>query len=597
LIQASGLIARKGQAIAATGRSSDLEAFLGIQNPGDRLQDDFLYSHGPLRKKLLLVFALLCAQVCVGQGYFNAPLNGNSAGEQDWTGTDQFFPGLHLGPVFFNQPGTLLANQFPGATFDAQVNACIQAVVDRGGGICDATGLTSKQTILSEIDVGTRTMSAITGNQISVTLLLSPFLHANVNFNSAGACAFKILSESRLIGTGSGITHSAIVGSSGSASMASLVCTDYAAASGQYVAIQGLQLSNSAGGTFTKGLMFIDNTFDASSVRDVLVSNSPNSSLLHVEATCCATVFQNVVLDCSSIAGCIPLQIDSLLGDLQPVLETIFLGISVNHPGAGKSNIQVTHTLPSGLTPCSFSVFGLYMESGSTDTTTPLVNIDSCMSAQFNGVTAQFRSPSSTAVAFHVTHASVSGFIPSLVVTNFQYQNSPIVFPYPAINDTTSGAVDTNVFTDNQGVLVSYMGGQNAATSITFPETGPPTGTKAFDVCRGTSSHTIMCSMSGLPAKALSQTIASGTSSMATGTIGAGRCVAPVTTAASGVATTDAISWSFNAAPGTGYGSVTGSGLNIQPYVTSGNVNFVVCNPTAGSITPAAAILNWRVTR
>jgi hypothetical protein len=550
-------------------------------------------------KALLLVFfALLCAHVCVGQGHLYAPLNGNNVGAQGWTGTDQFFQGVHLGPVFFNQLGTLLANQFPGATFDAQVNACIQAVVKLGGGICDATGLTGPQQILSEIEVGTRTMSAITGNQISVTLLLSPFLNASVNFSKAGACAFKVFSESRLIGTGSGITHSAIVGSSGSStSMASLVCTDYTAGSGQYVAIQGLQLSNSAGGAFTKGLMFIDNTFDASSVRDVLVSNGPNSSLLHVEATCCATVFQNVVLDCSSIGGCIPLQIDSLLGDLQPVLETIFLGISVNHPGAGKSNIQVTNTLPSGVTPCSFSVFGLYMESGSTDTTSPLVNIDSCTSAQFNGVTAQFRSPSSTAVAFNVTHASVSGFIPSLVVANFQYQNSPIVFPYPVINDTTSGAVNTNVFTDNQGVLASYIGGQNAATNITFPETGPPTGAKAFDVCRGTSSHTIMCSMSGLPAKALSQTIASGTSSMATGVIDAGHCVAAVTTAASGVATTDAISWSFSAAPGTGYGSVTGSGLNIQPYVTSGNVNFVVCNPTAGSITPAAAILNWRVTR
>jgi len=196
-----------------------------------------------------------------------------------------------------------------------------------------------------------------------------------------------------------------------------------------------------------------------------------------------------------------------------------------------------------------------------------------------------------------VTHASVSGLIPSLVVTNFQYQNSPIVFPYPAITDNTSGAVSANVFTDNQGILASYIGGQNAATNLTFPEIGRPIGTANFDVCRGTSSHTLMCSYDGATAKALSQTIASGTSSMATGVVGAGGCAAPVTTAASGVATTDAISWSFNAAPGTGYGSVTGSGLNIQSYVTSGNVNFVVCNPTAGSITPAAAIVNWRVTR
>lgn len=56
---------------------------------------------------------------------------------------------------------------------------------------------------------------------------------------------------------------------------------------------------------------------------------------------------------------------------------------------------------------------------------------------------------------------------------------------------------------------------------------------------------------------------------------------------------TDTISWAFNAAPGTGYTS----GLNVLAYVTANNVNFLVCNPTAGSLTPAAATLNWRVIR
>jgi hypothetical protein len=87
--------------------------------------------------------------------------------------------------------------------------------------------------------------------------------------------------------------------------------------------------------------------------------------------------------------------------------------------------------------------------------------------------------------------------------------------------------------------------------------------------------------------------IASGTSSLGTGSISATTCATVVTTAATNTATTDSIEWAFNAAPGTGYTS----GVHVLAYPTSGNVNFLVCNPTAGSLTPAAATLNWRVIR
>jgi hypothetical protein len=87
--------------------------------------------------------------------------------------------------------------------------------------------------------------------------------------------------------------------------------------------------------------------------------------------------------------------------------------------------------------------------------------------------------------------------------------------------------------------------------------------------------------------------IASGTSALGTGAISATTCATVVTTAATNTATTDAIEWAFNAAPGTGYTS----GVHVLAYPTSGNVNFLVCNPTAGSLTPAAATLNWKVIR
>ena len=91
----------------------------------------------------------------------------------------------------------------------------------------------------------------------------------------------------------------------------------------------------------------------------------------------------------------------------------------------------------------------------------------------------------------------------------------------------------------------------------------------------------------------ISQVIASGTSSLGTSSISAGSCATAVTTSATGTTTADTISWTFNAAPGTGYKS----GLYILAYVTAGNVNFLVCNPTFSSLTPASASLNWRVIR
>ena len=86
---------------------------------------------------------------------------------------------------------------------------------------------------------------------------------------------------------------------------------------------------------------------------------------------------------------------------------------------------------------------------------------------------------------------------------------------------------------------------------------------------------------------------ASGTSALGTSAIGAGACATTVTTSASGVASTDAIAWSHNAAVTAG----TNGSLIVHAFPTANNVNFQECNPTAVSITPPADALNWRVVR
>lgn len=114
------------------------------------------------------------------------------------------------------------------------------------------------------------------------------------------------------------------------------------------------------------------------------------------------------------------------------------------------------------------------------------------------------------------------------------------------------------------------------------------TGTVGLYACTSTNTWT-------LPGG----TVASGTATMGTSLIASGACGSIVTVTATGVASTDAITANVNGDPTavTGYAPSASGSLYIWFWPTSGNVNFKVCNNTAGSITPSAITLNWRVTR
>lgn len=97
----------------------------------------------------------------------------------------------------------------------------------------------------------------------------------------------------------------------------------------------------------------------------------------------------------------------------------------------------------------------------------------------------------------------------------------------------------------------------------------------------------------------LTRTIASGTSALGTGAISSGACASAVTTTATGTATTDVVNWGFNGTPvgATGYAASENGMLTIIAYPSANNVNFLVCNNTAASITPGAITLNWSISR
>ena len=86
--------------------------------------------------------------------------------------------------------------------------------------------------------------------------------------------------------------------------------------------------------------------------------------------------------------------------------------------------------------------------------------------------------------------------------------------------------------------------------------------------------------------------VASGEVFRTTGTftaaaIAANACGAAVTTAVTGILTTDVVYASTNAAPD----AETRKGLVYYAYPTANNVNVLVCNPTAGALTPAANLV------
>lgn len=92
--------------------------------------------------------------------------------------------------------------------------------------------------------------------------------------------------------------------------------------------------------------------------------------------------------------------------------------------------------------------------------------------------------------------------------------------------------------------------------------------------------------------------VASGTASMGTSAIASGASASLVTVSAPGVTTSNAIDWGFTVNPNTvtGYSAASTTGcLVITAYPTTDNVNFLVSNPTASSITPGALTINWWV--
>lgn len=169
----------------------------------------------------------------------------------------------------------------------------------------------------------------------------------------------------------------------------------------------------------------------------------------------------------------------------------------------------------------------------------------------------------------------------------------------PALKPNGAG-IDIRLGDDSAAAALTaltYNG--NTLTTGTYTLTGTAGKTLNFTnslTLSGTDSTTMTFPSTSAT---IARTVASGAKALGTGAISSATCATVASDTATGTLTTDAITVSFNGDPTavTGYTPVTSGALTIFYYPTADNVNFKVCNLTAGSITPGAVTINWRVVR
>ena len=271
------------------------------------------------------------------------------------------------------------------------------------------------------------------------------------------------------------------------------------------------------------------------------------------------------------------------------LLKTFFGDVTV-------SGTPTTGHCVEWLTPTSIEDAGSACGSGGGSGTVTLVSVVSA-----NGLSGTISNPTTTPAITLVP--TFSGFAFS---NGFGF-SAATAGNFAGVNVPTFGGTITSghcvqwtsATVQGDSGSTCGSGGSNAFSALTSSTNVSATmlvGTGASIAPTG-SGTIVATSVSGITT--ITQTIASGTSTLGTSAISSGTCASVVTTSASGVLTTDTITWTFNADPTAtvGYQPSSNGMLTIINYPTVNNVSFKVCNNTASSISPGAVALNWRVVR
>jgi hypothetical protein len=280
---------------------------------------------------------------------------------------------------------TLQAGTYPGADAGAKINACVAAVVQAGGGVCDASDLGGTQNFTEEVDVGSPTSQS---GHIGVTLLLPDAAIWQWRMSNSASCGVRQYGGTAIIGhQPGGGGNNTILQATSPSSMDSIYCTDISAI---YVRAEGFFVINrQPGNTFANGVVDIQNVADESSFTRIFAGNYYGDAW-HVTNACCGTKFENIqgisngAIN-NSAQGGVPLTVGP--GKVDGVA---FYDSTFNEPGEGLPNI---HVMGDGYVTRVWGVdfFNAYMEgNGAIDASTAMVIIDPYVGPiHFHGGTAK----------------------------------------------------------------------------------------------------------------------------------------------------------------------------------------------------------------
>jgi len=475
----------------------------------------------------------------------------------------------------------------------AGVIAAISDAYAALSGIVEARGCQNLMAT-SEIDVGTPA-------GYPLTLLVPNFGIWTFSFNNSGACGIKQFTHSSIVGTAAaGGGSFSLVAASG-ASMYSLLCTDPSPKfGGSYISTSGVSAGNPNRALMAGALITFQHLFDSSETDRIMAYNFVGIGIQFTDF-CCGAIFKNTVSDGYGNPGATPVLIGGGSTAGGPLVTGgAFYGLSAVHQGAGQNALQVNYN-SGNMVINNVQIHNLMLEwKSGTDTTTARVELIGADSVSFDGVVAN-PGPADTSYMFEIQNTGTPRNVLIRDITQ------PVGTGYLIHNEFTG----TSITGANWLGHYEYYGGSDECYQYSGSGGSVCTGGNITAVNLGATSNIVsngtiaagsltpgncvQASTAGLlvtiPIPCL-VTVASGHSTLTRFAVNVRSCATVVTMSAPGVATTDAIIWSYASEP-----AIEDGNLILSAYPTSGNVNFKLCNPTGRTLTPSGLIVNWRVVR
>ena len=342
------------------------------------------------------------------------------------------------GPRSAPAPNTYNAAWFPGSDASICINACIAAVIQAGGGVCDAGSLNGNQAMSQEIELG----SPATAGKVGVTLLLPEAATWAWSLTGGTSCGIRQYSGTAMLGTQpGGAGNRMMLTASPGAAMDSIYCTDGEASGVNYVRAEGFAIANnSASSSFASGLVHVRNVGAQARFSRIYAQNDYGDAW-HLSSVCCGAQFDSIE-GASNTAGQggIPLTIGP--GDVRSIS---IRDSAFNTPGSGHPNVLIL-----GQTPVlGVNFYNLHMlGNGMADSTTAMVYIGSQVGPVhfFGGVANTLQSSLASTKTVFENH----GF--KLNVSGFDTVGTTV-----GINDVTAGIrVPVRVLTGSLGNIPPY---------------------------------------------------------------------------------------------------------------------------------------------